>query len=286
MVKNDALGSRMKQYEAVPKNFLMRKTPAVIRLDGKAFHSFTKGLEKPFDSFLMSVMQKTMLELCREISGCVFGYTQSDEITLVLTDYASAKTGAWFDYNVQKMVSVSASVATLAFNRLWREDIAVLRDTTPREEKDYEFADRISVLTSKCDKALFDARCFSLPKEEVVNCLIWRQKDASRNSVSAVGQANFSAKELHGKNSDDIQEMLWQEKKINWNDFPTACKRGSASYRRHVVTEMQNPYKPDEMILVERNPWVLDTEIPIFSQKRDFVEKWLSTTNHLKSDDF
>ena len=108
--KNDSLGDRMKGYEGVSRNFLTRRVPAIIRLDGKAFHTFTKGMEKPFGLVLTQAMQETMKHLCENIQGCVLGYTQSDEITLVLTDYATIQTDAWFGYNIQKMCSVSASM--------------------------------------------------------------------------------------------------------------------------------------------------------------------------------
>ena len=115
--KNDALGTRMKQYEYVTRNYLTRKLPVIIRLDGKAFHSFTHGFKRPFDEIFVKSMQDTMKYLCENIQGCVLGYCQSDEITLVLVDYQSREASAWFDNNIQKMVSVSASMATLAFNR-------------------------------------------------------------------------------------------------------------------------------------------------------------------------
>lgn len=105
--KNDSLGDRMKGYEGVSRNFLTRRVPAIIRLDGKAFHTFTKGMEKPFDLVLTQAMQETMKHLCENIQGCVLGYTQSDEITLVLTDYATIQTDAWFGYNIQKIVKIT-----------------------------------------------------------------------------------------------------------------------------------------------------------------------------------
>ena len=117
--RNDNLGDRMKTYEAVPKVHLTRRVPAIIRLDGKAFHTFTRGFHKPFDHVLMKAMEDTMLYLCENIQGCVLGYTQSDEITLVLIDYQTLTSDAWFDYNVEKMTSISASMATLVFNRLF-----------------------------------------------------------------------------------------------------------------------------------------------------------------------
>ena len=116
--KRDALGDRMKAYENISRNYLTRRVPVIIRLDGKAFHTFTKGMVKPFDPVLTQAMQQTMKSLCENIQGCVLGYTQSDEITLVLTDYATIKTDAWFGYNIQKMVSIASSIATLAFSPL------------------------------------------------------------------------------------------------------------------------------------------------------------------------
>lgn len=265
----DSLGDRMKGYESVSRNFLMKKTPAIIRIDGKAFHTFTKGLKKPFDAFLVSVMQDTMRELCGNVQGCVFGYTQSDEITLVLTDYSNVKTDAWFEYNVQKMTSVAASMATLFFNRNWRSKFYEI-------EESYIFEHSyIDLLADKLDRALFDARAFSVPVDEVINCLIWRQQDAIRNSIEAVGQANFSHKELQFKNCDEIQDMLLTEKGINWNDLPTILKRGSACYKTEVEKETVLPNKPNEKVVFKRSVWMVDEEIPIFTENREYIERLL-----------
>lgn len=115
---NDELGTRMKtNYEKIPQIKLMRRTPVAIRLDGRSFHTFTRGFKRPFDPILISSMQKTMKYLCENIQGCVLGYTQSDEITLILQDYKTHETEAWFNYEVQKMCSISASMATMAFNK-------------------------------------------------------------------------------------------------------------------------------------------------------------------------
>lgn len=273
--KKDSLGDRMKVYESIPKTFLTRRIPVIIRLDGKAFHTFTRGMKKPFDSILMQTMQETMKYLCENIQGCVLGYTQSDEITLVLTDYETITTDAWFGYNVQKMTSISASMATLAFNKFFEENCNIVWDAyyeawnhTGEETKYNE------MLYSKLNKALFDSRVFSVPKEEVCNCLIWRQQDATRNSIQSVGQANFSHKQLNGKSCNMIQDMLFTEKAINWKDFPTDCKRGSCCYKREVEKVVTIP-KTGEKRLVSRNEWFIDKEIPIFTQDRDYVEKWL-----------
>lgn len=273
--KNDSLEKRMKSYEAIPKNFLTRHIPVIIRLDGKAFHTFTRGMKKPFDNILMQTMQETMKYLCENIQGCVFGYTQSDEITLVLKDYEKISTDAWFGYNVQKMTSISASMATLAFNKFFEENCNIVWDNYyeawnhAEEENKYN-----EMLYGKINKALFDSRVFSIPKDEVCNCLIWRQQDATRNSIEAVGQANFSQKELQKKNLNQIQEMLFSQANINWNDFPTECKRGSCCYKRQVEKEVIIS-KTKEVKKINRNEWYIDKEIPIFTQNREYIEKWL-----------
>lgn len=177
--KNDSLGDRMKGYEGVSRNFLTRRVPAIIRLDGKAFHTFTKGMEKPFDLVLTQAMQETMKHLCENIQGCVLGYTQSDEITLVLTDYATIQTDAWFGYNIQKMCSVSASMATMAFNREF-ERIAEdwFHDNGPYWKSigvdvdvDLTIYKRYNAYQKKMFTAMFDSRVFSVPKEEVSSYL-------------------------------------------------------------------------------------------------------------------
>lgn len=274
--KNDSLGDRMKRYENNFRYSLTRRVPVIIRLDGKAFHTFTKGMKKPFDQVLMNAMQDTMKYLCENIQGCVFGYTQSDEITLVLTDYATITTDAWFGYGVQKMASIAASMATLAFNTNFIESAnAALQyfDTESSIQGAMEFD--YSVYERKFNKALFDARVFSIPKDEVCNCLVWRQQDATRNSIEAVGQANFSHRELNCKSCNDIQEMLWSQRGINWNDFPVDCKRGACCYRVARELPMQDPRDPAKEIVVSRRQWVIDREPPIFTRNREYVEGWL-----------
>lgn len=271
--KKDSLGDRMKGYENISRNYLTRRVPVIIRLDGKAFHTFTKGMIKPFDPVLTKAMQETMKYLCENIQGCVLGYTQSDEITLVLTDYATPQTDAWFGYNIQKMGSVSASMATMAFARAFQlASIEFWRKLEPDDIEGYKLD---KIYRDKVCKALFDARVFSIPKEEVINCLIWRQQDATRNSIEAVGQANFSHSQLHKKSCNEIQEMLWSEKEINWNDFPTEVKRGSCCVKKETTSLMDDPVNFGKVISVKRNKWVVDRDIPIFTQDRDYIEKLL-----------
>ena len=252
---SDALGTRMKEfYEAIPKNKLMRRTPVAIRIDGKAFHTFTRGFKKPFDTLLMESMQETMKYLCENIQGCVFGYTQSDEITLILIDYQTFDTAAWFDYEVQKIASVSASMATLAFNRIFCNKINDYLEKADLRDKDEDkYSD--CIINSLNKGAMFDSRVFNIPKEEVCNLVYWRQQDATRNSIQMVGRAYFSHKELNKKSCDDIQDMLFKTYNINWNDFPIACKRGSACIKD------------------ENGKWFVDLNMPILkNEDRQYVD--------------
>ena len=275
MSVNDELGTRMKEYyETVSKTKLTRRTPVAIRLDGRSFHTFTRGFKKPFDEILIKSMQETAKYLCENIQGCVLAYTQSDEITLILVDYQTLESSAWFDYQVQKMCSIAASMATMAFNHNFRTNAENYVSDRAFEN---EVEAPVSVEESKyCDTlwsavkkgAMFDARVFNIPKEEVTNLVYWRQLDATRNSIQMVGQANFSAKELHGKTCNDIQDMLFTEKGINWNDYPTHMKRGTCIVKKFVETrdEFDTP--------VVRKKWVIDLDIPIFKEEgRNYIDK-------------
>lgn len=262
-MNKDNLGNRMKSYEGVSRTHLTRRLPVIIRLDGKAFHTFTRGFKKPFDDVLIQTMQETAKYLCENIQGCKIAYTQSDEISLLLTDYEKINTCAWFDNNIQKMVSVSASMATLAFNRLFREAVSRLGHILGCEGIDKEELSRyFDTLESRLDKAIFDSRIFTIPKEEVNNYFIWRQQDCVRNSIQMVGQSNFSHKELHKKNCDEIQEMLYQKRAINWSDLPIFQKRGSCIVKDQV-----------EKNGVMRSVWEVDKEIPTFTKDRDYINK-------------
>jgi len=231
MIK-DSLGDRMKRYEAVSKTTLVSRMPVIIRLDGCHFHTVTRGFKKPFDEVIIKTMQDTMKYLCENIQGCVLGYTQSDEITLVLVDYKKLNSSSWFDNEVQKMVSVSAAMATYAFNKFFAKNVVAFEEkmnTTNlnglgavddmRAHEAY-----LKVLNSG---AYFDSRVFNLPKEEVTNCLYWRQKDAERNSVNSLAQSLFSHKSLQGLNLKDTIAKIEHDKGIVWGNLPTTQKRGS-----------------------------------------------------------
>ena len=249
----DKIGDRFKEYyENRSKTYLTRRTAVIIRIDGCHFHTFCRGLQKPFDPIFIKTMQETTKSLCENIQGCKIGYVESDEISLLLTDYDTLQTDAWFDYSVQKICSVSASMATLFFNKYWQKNI------TKTTDKEY-----YEVLKKKSELgAYFDARAFNLPKEEVANYFIWRQNDATRNSIQSLAQANFSQKQIHSLNNSQLQDKLHEEKGINWNDCKKVEKRGSCVI--HVFDKSIN-----------RSRWIVDEEIPIFTQNRDYIENIL-----------
>lgn len=271
------LGDRMKNnYENISRYYLTRRMPIIIRIDGKSFHTFTKGFKKPFDDILVKTMQETMKYLCENIQGCVLGYTQSDEISLVLVDYAELTTDAWFGNNLQKICSVSASMATLAFNKAFTRNISKQSKrlyTEHLEEKDASYIETLEIAMNK--GAMFDSRVFTIPKEEVCNYMLWRQQDATRNSILSVGQANFSHKDLHGKSCNNIQDMLMTQKGINWNDYATTLKRGSCCIKVDdgliVYDEVGNICD-----YTQKSKWVIDNEIPIFSQDRNYIERLIN----------
>ena len=269
--KKDSLGDRMKEnYENRSKTYLVRRMPVIIRLDGKAFHTFTKGLKKPYDEIFHNTMNATMKYLCENIQGCKLGYTQSDEITLLLTDYDTLTTAAWFDYSVQKMCSVAASMATMAFNKFFYKNYCEIFAYSKEESEEYT-----RTLYNKIGIAMFDARCFNIPEEEVTNCFIWRQQDATRNAIQMLGQCNFSHKELQNKSCNDIQDMLMTQKGINFNDMPTEFKRGVCCIKEEYYPEPMPGYENCEVDAESvRTHWVLDKEIPIFTQDRNYVEKY------------
>ena len=197
-MQHSSIGERMKSnYEQAALFKLPRRMPVILRLDGKAFHTFTKGFNKPFDNNLIKAFQKLTLALSKEIMNVKFAYLQSDEISFLLNDYGTEETESWFNNNVQKISSVSAGLASAKFSMMFKKETS------------------------------FDARVFVIPKEEVCNYFIWRQLDWKRNSIQMLAQANFSQKSLQNLTCDMLQEKLWQEKKINWSKLETIYKRGS-----------------------------------------------------------
>lgn len=204
MTDSTAIGDRMKRHETVYRQLLPRRTYSVLRVDGRSFHSYLRGCERPFDQAFMADMDAVAEALCSEIPGAVLAYTQSDEISVLYTDFGSTGTEPWFGGVQAKQLTIASSLAT-----------AVLNERRPGK------------------RALFDARVFTLSDPvEVANYFIWRQRDAVRNSISMAAQARFSHRQLHQVNSGQMQELLWKEHGINWNDYPTGCKRGRTTLRQ------------------------------------------------------
>lgn len=260
----DSLGNRMKGYEDISRIYLTKRSPVIIRIDGRAFHTFTRGFKKPFDAILMNAMKKTAQSLCEKIAGCKLAYTQSDEISLLLIDYDTNETQPWFENNLQKLVSVAASMATLAFNKAFDEYFGLYDQCFQECWQDCEQENmyRKKLFEAREKGATFDARAFILPKEEVCNYFIWRQQDATRNSILSVAQAHFSHKELQGKKCDILQDMLFKEHGINWNNYPIDEKRGSC------VVKTKIPLNG-----VMRSKWVIDEQIPIFTAQRTYIDR-------------
>ena len=279
----DALGDRMKDfYEDRTRYKLARRTNTIIRIDGKAFHTYTKGLKRPFDEGLMEDMNKTTEFLCQNIQGAKFGYVQSDEISILITDYDDMSRHAWFDGNLQKMASIAASLATAKFNQLRMARFCRNEGIEPKYRED-SYISNSQIGDFKL--AMFDARVFQIPyQEEVINYFIWRQQDATRNSISSVAQSYFSPKELHGKKTSEMQDLLMLQRGINWNNFTSREKRGS------LIRKVEKKFiKPDSIEEAAKTPktrviddkhiyirtkWEADPETPIFSQEKEYL-RWL-----------
>lgn len=228
-----SLGDRMKTYENSYRIYLPKRLPVILRVDGRAFHTFTRAMDRPFDTTLHTAMVETTKALCKEISGTKFAYTQSDEISLLITNDDTLETQPWFDNNLQKIVSIAAAKASVAFNAQMSSSI------------------------------LFDARAFILPEGEVNNYFYWRQQDATRNSIQMAAHTYFPHKECQGKNCDELQEMLFAQFGINWNNYAPWQKRGTCVVKEQVYEN------PDTVL---RSRWVEVEETPQFNKQTAFIE--------------
>lgn len=232
MANGDSLGDRMKRYEVAARTSLPPRMPAIVRVDGKAFHSYTRGCERPFDGALMDAMDSVALRLCEQIQGAQLAYVQSDEVSVLVHNYKRFASDAWFDNQVQKMTSVAASLAAAR--------MTALSPTVFREMRE----------------AAFDARAFVLPEAEVANYFVWRQQDATRNSIQMLARSLYSHRECHLKTCSDLQEMT-HAKGANWNDLPVAHRRGRCVVRVD-------------------GAWRVDQTPPIFTSDRAYIERLLA----------
>lgn len=270
----DSLGDRMKCYENVSRIYLPKRLPVIIRIDGRAFHTFTHGFQRPFDTVLAQSMWDTAKSLCQQISGVKLAYTQSDEISLLLTNDDALETQPMFDNNIQKLVSISASIGTLAFKKAFHLYFNIWgKSHLPDWDEggtNQPVDPRLLELVTTYDKAdsmgaVFDSRIFILPPNEVCNYFIWRQQDATRNSIQMVAQSLYSHKDLQNKNCNELQEMIFQ-RGINWDHYEPWQKRGLCVIRR--------PVSNDSPIM--RNQWTADYDTPIFTEDRNYIERWLT----------
>lgn len=196
----------MKQYEAATRLVLPRRTYTVVRVDGRAFHTFLRHASKPWDDDVVHTMKTTTQRLCGALDGAVVGYTQSDEISVILQDFENNGTQAWFGGVVQKMASIAAATATAYFTAEYRHHFDLDDGPLP----------------------VFDARVFTIPDVvEVANYLIWRQRDAIRNSILSLAQAHFVPSVMPGISTYGLVEMLKNGRGIDWEkDVSPGLQRG------------------------------------------------------------
>lgn len=233
-----SISDRMKEYENITRNYLIRRMPVIIRLDGKAFHTFTRNMDKPYDVRMNNAMKTVAEFLLNEIQGAEIVYTQSDEISIFLRDYSKFESESWFDNNIQKIVSVAASMASAKFNDKIQDLFGYCTEGD---------------VVAKRQLAYFDARAFNLPKEEVINYMIWRQQDAMRNSVQGLAQEHLSHKAIQGLSNKQVQEeMLKLNPPVDWNTQPDYFKYGQTFFRNG--SEMSTP---------------------IFKENRDFLNEFI-----------
>lgn len=247
-MSHDLLGDRMKAFESVGANKLLRKTPVIVRVDGKGFSKFCTRFTKPYDEFLNKTLCNVMKYICENVQGCKLAERHSDEMSFLLTDWDDINTGCYFDYKIQKMCSVVASMATAEFCRILYKEHGI----------------NIAQYSGDIDRALykhdilnlnehwpnFDARVFNLPLHEVSNYFYWRNLDATRNSINMLAQSKFSHRELNGVTNDMKQEMLFQKFGINWASLPQEQKTGFYCYKIPTIIPAV-----DTMEKTIRNKW-------------------------------
>lgn len=241
MSTKDSLGDRMKLYEAASRPVLPPRLPVILRIDGRAFHSFTRGMEKPFDDGLMATMDRIGKAICNDASGAQIAYVQSDEISVLLHSYKRFASQPWFGNEVQKMVSVAASLAA-------------------------------STLSAEHQRLCsFDGRVFVLPESDVCNYFVWRQQDAMRNSVQMVARTLYSHKECEHKNQSALRAMCLA-KGVDWLAMPPRLTRGRCIVRRTYPLRVEGQAET-----TTRSEWVVDDLLPVFSQQREYIEQHLTT---------
>jgi tRNA(His) 5'-end guanylyltransferase len=250
-----SLGDRMKEYEKSSQYILTKRTPIIMRLDGRAFHTVTKDFVKPYDIYFMQLMDETAQYLCKNIQGAKIAYVQSDEITILIKYYDELNSEPWFGNELIKMVSISSALASSYLTYLLPDLFHKLS-----HRGYYNFVKPVQ----------FDCRAFTIPEDEVCNNFIWRQQDWERNSVQMFGLSHFSQKELHKKSCKEIIRKCEEEKGARWDELGTQFKRGRCVRKEIIETD---PLTKGMRSISES--WVIDKEIPRFQDQRDFIERYL-----------
>jgi tRNA(His) 5'-end guanylyltransferase len=243
----------MKAYEAASRLVLPGRMPVIIRVDGKAFHSYTRGLNRPWDTRLMDAMDAAAIALCKNIQGAQLAYVQSDEISILIHNYKNHNSQGWFNNQIQKMVSVSASIAGTT---LTVESQKIFGEIRP---------------------AYFDSRAFVIPESDVCNYFLWRQQDACRNSIQMLARSMYSHKELNNKNTKQLHALCCQKGK-DWTSEPTRFRRGRCIVRSTYESSVSSPMAPffqGGNGVVIRSKWTVDNEIPDFGEDRNYINRFL-----------
>ena len=262
--KKDALGDRMKEnFENRARHYFPRRTYILIRVDMRAGHTWTRGLEKPYDKYFMECMDIAAIALCKEAAGAKFAFVQSDEISLLMTDFEDISSQAWFDNCQNKIESITASIATMAFNLKVAE--------FNREGKT-----KLGII--KKPNAMFDSRAWVIPDPiEVENYFIDRQQDAARNSVTLLASNYASHKQLHGKSVSDRHEII-HAAGDNWAKHPVRFKHGGV-VRRILNVDHPAYFGPDltrrPAVMVTRASWGLDEYTPEFTKNRNYLREMI-----------
>ncbi len=257
MTKNQTEEATGSWYEDVSFTFLKRNMPAVIRISGQQYHDFVRKFQKPYDPVFLGSMQETLRYLCDTIPGCVFGYTQSFTFILVLQTPAHIETTSWFSSDIQKIASVSASMATLKFNKIFEKN-AKSYVMTGNHFDETKQLNAMQGYVGAIDKgALFLANCFNIPAEDLFHYLYLQQKQSIESAVLETGAAYFTEKELAGKSAAQIQFMYFDKTGKNFDDFPAEFKRGAACIQ-------------------DEEEWIVDREMPMLREEnRDYIQRFL-----------
>lgn len=245
------LGDRMKGYEEAVGPVLLRRVPLIVRVDGKAFHTLTKRLtptidptsEFHFSHKFHKIMTLTACAMAQQIQNCQFAYTQSDEISFLLCDWKQFETMQWFDGKVQKIISVASAMASAYFNHFWQKEIGPIPDFT--------------------HLGLFDARAYNVPREDVDNYFLWRQRDAIRNSINFIARKFIPHKQLQGLNGLEIKALLYDKHGVAWDHYPGWEQRGSGI--------VPNPLNDNQ-----HSSFIVDDDMPIISENRTYITKHMT----------